>query len=181
MPSVNALSSSAFTPAPLVSTQRQSLASAKIGSGPTSTSPPPATSPPVGTRATTAPNLAKAALLKAKNAVKMQSSHQPQPAVYGDVNGDGVFNNADASALLQHLFGGSASPGPSGLENADANGDGNVDISDAVHLLNILRGQGPYTSESSSAAAQRQVATVKNPVGPAGNGNGSLPTFITSR
>ncbi len=185
MTSVNALSSPTFLPMQPMSTR--STLGGKVGTAPTTTSPPPSTSPPVGGRQLTAPNLAKAAHLKAAGAAakaqQSQPSEQPSPtsSMYGDVNGDGVFNNDDASALLGYLFGGEA---PEGVANADANGDGNVDISDAVQLLNILRGQGPYTADTTSGADKNAAASsmmAKNTVAPSGHDNGGLPTFVTSR
>ncbi|MCA8961578.1 MAG: dockerin type I repeat-containing protein [Planctomycetes bacterium] len=88
-----------------------------------------------------APSVARSAHMKA--AAASPPASPPTPTVYGDVNGDGVFNDDDASALLGYLFG-TGGETPAGLANADANGDGGVDISDAVQLLNSLRGQGPY-------------------------------------
>ena len=81
--------------------------------------------------------------------------------MYGDVNGDGVFNDDDASALINYLFG-SGGEAPAGLTNADANGDGGVDISDAIHLMNILRGQGPFPGGASDRATAGSPSNIPN-------------------
>lgn len=54
-------------------------------------------------------------------------------AVEGDVNGDGLVDNADVVTLLLHTLGKT----PTGFveENADVNNDGNVDNADVVTLL----------------------------------------------
>jgi PKD repeat protein len=54
----------------------------------------------------------------------------------GDSNGDGVFNIADALAVLGYLFMGNEAPGC--LEAADANASRSLDITDPLHLLNHL-------------------------------------------
>ena len=51
----------------------------------------------------------------------------------GDANGDGAVNVADATAIIDLLFDGEASPGC--MDAADANGDARLDLSDAMLLL----------------------------------------------
>lgn len=73
---------------------------------------------------------------------------KPQQGQFGDVNGDGIFDSSDATALLRYLFqGGDA---PVNMDNADVDGDGQVNVADVVTMMNITRGQGPYTTPSSS-------------------------------
>ena len=59
----------------------------------------------------------------------------------GDGNGDGGVNIADASFLLNLLFG--AGAGLPCRVAGDANADGSVNISDASFLLNFLFVDGP--------------------------------------
>lgn len=62
--------------------------------------------------------------------------------VFGDINGDGVFDKSDAQDLLRFLFQGGEPP--QGLQNADVDGDGQVNLTDAIQLLTITQGQGTY-------------------------------------
>lgn len=64
--------------------------------------------------------------------------------VRGDGNGDGGVNIADASYLLNQLFGGG--DGLPCRAAGDANGDGSIDISDAGFLLNFLFASGAAPS-----------------------------------
>ena len=53
--------------------------------------------------------------------------------VPGDVNGDGLVNGSDVTALYNYLLNNQATTG-----NADVNGDGNVNGSDVTALYNLL-------------------------------------------
>jgi len=53
----------------------------------------------------------------------------------GDVNGDGIINLKDSSALLRYLVGWDE---PVVLDAADTNGDGLVNNKDATHLMRYL-------------------------------------------
>ena len=56
--------------------------------------------------------------------------------INGDVNGDGIVNVSDVTALVNMILG-ATSMGSS----ADVNGDGNVNVSDVTALVNIILGQ----------------------------------------
>ena len=99
--------------------------------------------------ASTAPNLAEAANLKAKTIFPSLSASADSPAapkLMGDVNGDGRITAADAKALLEYLFRGGDKP--EGLASADLNGDGEIDISDAIQLLQMIARKGSEDTES---------------------------------
>ena len=53
--------------------------------------------------------------------------------VPGDVNGDGIVNGSDVTALYNYLLNNQATTG-----NADVNGDGNINGSDVTALYNLL-------------------------------------------
>ncbi len=53
-------------------------------------------------------------------------------ALTGDVNGDGVVNNTDVSALINVILGDAA------YDNTDLNGDGVVNNTDVTSLINII-------------------------------------------
>lgn len=74
-----------------------------------------------------------------------ESLPSPAPSfLRGDGNADGAVNVADASYLLNLLFGdGDALPCRAA---SDANSDGSVDIADAGYLLNFLFSGGPAPS-----------------------------------
>lgn len=55
----------------------------------------------------------------------------------GDVNGDGVVNVSDATALINYLVNEGAAA-PIVFDNADMNGDGLLNVSDATNLINQL-------------------------------------------
>ena len=57
----------------------------------------------------------------------------PNPAVQGDVNGDGIVSGADVTALYNVLLNGSAANG-----DADVNGDGIINGADVTALYTIL-------------------------------------------
>ena len=57
----------------------------------------------------------------------------PEPALPGDLNGDGVVNITDTVYLLTYLL--YPEYAPIGSANADYNGDGSVDSYDAAYLL----------------------------------------------
>ena len=61
------------------------------------------------------------------------------PIVVGDVNGDGIFDQADLDALTSYMFEQGDMPA-----NGDVNGDGTIDISDLVELVErfIAAGNG---------------------------------------
>jgi len=119
--------------------------------------------------ANVAPNLARSAGLKARAAIQRSApppaneapssastaGAPPQSSIFGDVNGDGVFNGEDSEALAKYLFMGG--PEPAGMNNADVNGDGGVDISDVVSIFNIIQGQGPFVGSGSAATVTPEV------------------------
>ena len=55
----------------------------------------------------------------------------------GDVNGDGVVNIADVTALIDYLLG---SGGSVNVDVADVNSDGAVNIADVTALIDKLLG-----------------------------------------
>ena len=60
-------------------------------------------------------------------------------SVFGDVNGDGVFDRLDPDYLLAWLF--NNGPAPVACANgADYNGDGSIDIADAIAMSCALTG-----------------------------------------
>lgn len=61
----------------------------------------------------------------------------PDPAVTGDVNGDGMVTVDDAILVLRHVAGLDALTGDS-LTLADANGDKAVDVNDAIVILKSI-------------------------------------------
>ena len=65
---------------------------------------------------------------------KISQGEKPA-SLTGDVNGDGVVNTSDVTALINIILG-SAETVPA----ADVNGDGTVDTSDITALLNIILG-----------------------------------------
>ena len=54
----------------------------------------------------------------------------------GDVNGDGIVNIADVTALIDHILGGELENFSS--ENADMNGDGLIGIDDLTELIDFI-------------------------------------------
>ncbi len=71
------------------------------------------------------------------NVVYTEAGEQPVVTLLGDVNGDGVIDFSDASALAAYLMGGNE---PAGLANADANGDHTVSIADITAIYAIIFG-----------------------------------------
>mgnify|MGYP001618140832 FL=1 len=61
-------------------------------------------------------------------------------ATCGDINADGVINQADVTALINYIFSGASVP--VGV-NPDLNGDGSPDVFDQIALSNYLAGQAP--------------------------------------
>ena len=59
------------------------------------------------------------------------------PAIYGDLNGDGKVDIADAVCILVIMAGEDTEEG---LRQGDMNGDGKVDIADFVSILTIMAG-----------------------------------------
>ena len=58
--------------------------------------------------------------------------NKPQPAVDGDVNGDGAIDVADISAVISQMAGSEA------YEKADVNNDGAVDVADISNIITIM-------------------------------------------
>ena len=58
----------------------------------------------------------------------------PNQGVDGDVEGDGVVDVADISAILSHMSGAAT------YERADVNGDGVVDVADISTVLTVMAG-----------------------------------------
>ena len=61
----------------------------------------------------------------------------PTTVMKGDVNGDGVVNVSDATALINYLLNEGAAA-PIVFDNADMNDDGLINVSDATILINQL-------------------------------------------
>ena len=55
----------------------------------------------------------------------------------GDINGDGVLNTTDVTALISHLLG----LGSYSNSLCDVNGDGRVNNSDVTALINLVLAQ----------------------------------------
>ncbi|MBQ3002714.1 MAG: hypothetical protein IJD82_03170, partial [Clostridia bacterium] len=71
--------------------------------------------------------------------------------VYGDVNGDGKINAADATRLLRYLANRNPVTGESNVEifaGADVTGDGKTNAADVTRLLRYLANRNPVTGES---------------------------------
>jgi hypothetical protein len=60
---------------------------------------------------------------------------------FGDANGDGDINVADAVFLINYIFKGGPAPDP--LAAGDANCDGQANVGDAVYLINFVFKGGP--------------------------------------
>lgn len=71
------------------------------------------------------------------NGTKFVIPTVPQPFTVGDVNGDGVVNIADVTALIDYLLG---SGGSVNVDVADVNSDGAVNIADVTALIDKLLG-----------------------------------------
>ncbi len=64
----------------------------------------------------------------------------PKTALRGDINGDGVVNEADLNAMTP-LFG--LSEGDPGFDpNADLNGDGTIGLADVQAMVQLLESTG---------------------------------------
>ena len=68
--------------------------------------------------------------------VKIKFVYGEQPAIPGDVNGDGEVTASDVTALYTFLLNNDLSA----LVNGDVNGDGNITASDVTAVYNILLG-----------------------------------------
>jgi hypothetical protein len=66
------------------------------------------------------------------------------PPVYGDANGDGKLDIADAVYLANYVFRQGSAPDP--LANGDLNNDCIVNVVDIVYLVNYLFREGPAPS-----------------------------------
>ncbi len=55
----------------------------------------------------------------------------------GDINGDGIVNVADVTALIQIVLNNT----PVDLDLADLNGDGNINVADVTTLIQIVLNQ----------------------------------------
>lgn len=60
---------------------------------------------------------------------------------YGDANGDGAVNVADAVYIINYVF--KEGPAPDPLDAGDANCDGAVNVADAVYIINYVFKDGP--------------------------------------
>lgn len=56
--------------------------------------------------------------------------------ILGDVNGDGLVNNADISATILHISGNT--PATFNVKAADVNKDDSVDIADLTGIISII-------------------------------------------
>ena len=68
--------------------------------------------------------------------VAVTKSTTPQPAVPGDVNGDGVCNAADVTALYNWIL----NNDDSALKNGDQNNDNVINAGDVTTVYNIILG-----------------------------------------
>ena len=59
-------------------------------------------------------------------------SANAQKTLKGDVNGDGVVDNADIEEVTKIITGDSDNP------NGDVNGDGRVNVADIVNIVDII-------------------------------------------
>ena len=83
-------------------------------------------------------------LLTCSTILAQSNCSPPEPDgffIRGDVNNDGVVNNADVSYLFNYLY--QSGPEPCEWSAADVNDDGTVDHSDPVYLNNYLFQGGP--------------------------------------
>ncbi|MGM9868417.1 MAG: dockerin type I repeat-containing protein [Sodaliphilus sp.] len=63
-------------------------------------------------------------------------SQGEKQSIVGDVNGDGVVNVSDVTALVNHIVGAEVYP----VAACDINGDGEVNVSDVTALVNLIIG-----------------------------------------
>ena len=68
--------------------------------------------------------------------VKIKFVYGEQPAILGDVNGDGSVTAGDVTLLYNIMLNNDYT----GVVNADQNGDGNVTAGDVTTIYNILLG-----------------------------------------
>ena len=73
--------------------------------------------------------------LKTQVAYEINIKKPAAPVLKGDINGDGVLDVADASALIDMVLN-------SGIctEVADVNGDGALDVADVTELITLILG-----------------------------------------
>ena len=57
----------------------------------------------------------------------------------GDVNNDGVTNEADMFYLINYFYGG----GPAPVQGGDVDGNGTINTNDLTYLVSYLLGRGP--------------------------------------
>lgn len=69
-------------------------------------------------------------------AVYIPRGTEPPAGLLGDVNGDGLVNITDATAVLRHVMNLHLIPGTY-LANADVNGDGTINTADATLIIRI--------------------------------------------
>ena len=73
--------------------------------------------------------------LKTQVAYEINIKKPAAPVLKGDINGDGVLDVADASALIDMVLNGDAC-----TEIADVNGDGALDVADVTELITLILG-----------------------------------------
>lgn len=73
--------------------------------------------------------------LKTQVAYEINIKKPAAPVLKGDINGDGVLDVADASALIDMVLNGDAC-----TEIADINGDGVLDVADVTELITLILG-----------------------------------------
>ena len=86
---------------------------------------------------TAANDFAGPATIGLKNTLFTTTAGREVTVMLGDVNGDGVVNVSDATALINYLVNEGAAA-PIVFDNADMNGDGLLNVSDATNLINQL-------------------------------------------
>ena len=83
---------------------------------------------------------AKATFIDTGGSLRTTDYCTPMPFIYkkyqpiGDINGDGVVNVSDVTALVNHIIGAEAYP----VALCDVNADGEVNVSDVTALINLI-------------------------------------------
>lgn len=79
--------------------------------------------------------------------------------INGDINGNGVVNDLDREAIVNHIMGNS--PEGFDVDAADVNKDGNVDVADVVEFTNAVENKklAKPLSEATSADIGRVIAS----------------------